>query len=63
MFRWALRHNVAREAFGQAWRIAGALLKTWFWVPVGNTGGAGVNGFRPMRVPPDLQRCIDVARR
>lgn len=63
MFRWALRHNVAREAFGQAWRIAGALLKTWLWVPVGNTGGAGVNGLRPMRVPSDLQRCIDVARR
>jgi hypothetical protein len=63
MFRWALRHDVAREAVGQAWRIAGALLKTWLWVPVGNPGGAKVSGFRPMPVPPDLQRCIDVARR
>jgi hypothetical protein len=63
MFCWALRHHAAAEAWGQAWRIAGALLKTWLWVPVGNTGGAGVSGFRPMPVPPDLQRCIDVARR
>lgn len=63
MWRWALRHNVAREAVGQAWRIAGALLKTWLWVPIGNTGGAGVNGLRPMPVPPDLQRRIDRARR
>lgn len=63
MWRWALRQRRLREAFGQAWRIAGAGLKTWLWVPVGNTGGAGVSGFRPMRVPADLQRCIDVARR
>ena len=63
MFRWALRHNLAGEAIGQAWRIAGAFLKTWLWVPVGNTGGADVSGFKPMPIPPDLQRCIDVARR
>mgnify|MGYP001194040555 CR=1 FL=1 len=63
MWRWALRHHASREAVGQAWRVAGALLKTWLWVPVGNTGGAGVSGFRPMPVPTDLQRCIDAARR
>lgn len=63
MFRWALRHSLAGEAIGQAWRMAGAALKTWLWVPIGNTGGANVSGFRPMPVPPDLQRCIDVARR
>lgn len=63
MFCWALRLNIAGEAVGQAWRVAGALLKTWLWVPVGNTGGAGVSGFKPMPVPPDLQRCIDIARR
>lgn len=63
MFRWAWRQRARREAIGQAWRIAGAALKTWLWVPVGNTGGANVSGFRPMPVPADLQRCIDAARR
>ena len=63
MLRWALRHHAAAEALGQAWRVAGALLKTWLWVPSGNTGGAGVSGFRPMPVPAELQRLIDLARR
>lgn len=62
MFQWSLRQNVCVEAVGQAWRIAGALLKTWLWVPVGNTGGAGVSGFKPMPVPSELQRLIAVAR-
>jgi len=62
MFRWALRHNAAHEALGQAWRIVGATLKTWLWVPTGNTGGANVSGFRPMPVPNDLQQLIDAAR-
>jgi hypothetical protein len=63
MLRWALRQHVAAEALGQAWRIAGALLKTWLWVPVGNTGGAAVSGFEAMPVPAELQRLIDLARR
>lgn len=63
MFCWALRQNAAGEAVGQAWRITGAFLKTWLWVPVGNTGGAGVSGFRPMPVPAELQRLIDIAHR
>ena len=63
MLRWALRQHAAAEALGQAWRIVGALLKTWLWVPVGNTGGARVSGFETMRVPPELQRLIDFAHR
>jgi hypothetical protein len=63
MFGWALRQHVVGEAAGQAWRLAGAALKTWLWVPVGNTGGAGVSGFKPMTVASDLQRRIDLARR
>lgn len=62
MLGWALRQRVAAEAFGQAWRLIGALTKTWAWVPTGNTGGAGVSGLRPMPVPPDLQHAIDRAR-
>jgi hypothetical protein len=63
MFRWALRHNRAVELVGQAWRLTGALLKTWLWVPVGNTGGGDVSGFKPMPIPAELQRLIDLARR
>ena len=63
MFRWALRQTVAAEVVGQAWRMAGALVKTWLWVPVGNTGGASVSGFKPMPIPAELQRLIDFARR
>lgn len=63
MLASALRRRDARELLGQAWRLAGAALKTWLWVPVGNTGGANVSGLRPMPVPPDLQRLIDAARR
>lgn len=63
MLRWALRQRSAAEALGQAWRITGALLKTWLWVPVGNTGSTDVSGFRAMPVPAELQRLIDVARR
>ena len=62
MLRWALRQHAAAEALGQALRIAGALLKTWLWVPVGNTGGAGVSGLQSMPVTAELQRLIDLAR-
>lgn len=63
MLRWALRHNAAAEALGQAWRLMGAALKTWLWVPAGNTGGSNVSGFKPMPVPAELQRVIEAARR
>lgn len=63
MLRWALRHRQGAEAIGQAWRLLGALAKTWLWVPVGNTGGADVSGLRPLPIPADLQRVIDTARR
>lgn len=63
MLCWALRQNVAIETAGQVWRLSGALLKTWLWVPVGNTGGVSVSGFKPMPISPELQRLIDRARR
>jgi hypothetical protein len=61
VFRWALRHCAAIEVAGQAWRIDGALMKTWLLVPIRNTGGARVSGFHADPVPPDLQRLIDFA--
>jgi hypothetical protein len=62
MLCWALGQRAASEILGQAWRAAGALLKTWLWVPVGNTGGAGVSGWKAMPVAAELQRLIDLAR-
>ena len=59
----ALRQRDARELLGQAWRTAGAALKTWAWVPAGNTGRAHVSGLKPMPVPTELQRLIDAAHR
>ncbi|AGW95354.1 hypothetical protein N234_35415 [Ralstonia pickettii DTP0602] len=39
------------------------MLTTWLgWLPIGNTGGANVSGFKAMPVPADLQRLIDAAR-
>lgn len=63
MLLWALRHRVAREVRGQVLRIVGAATKTAFgWVPTGNTGGANVSPFRPLPIPPDLQRVLTDAR-
>jgi Protein of unknown function (DUF3703) len=64
MLRWATRHRKVGEALGQFWRLLAAALMTGIGrLPAGNTGGANVNGFRPMPIPPDLQRAIDAARR
>jgi hypothetical protein len=63
MFRFALRHRRSGEALGQAWRLVAASVFTAFGlVPEGNTGGAGVSGFRRMPVPPDLRAVMDAAR-
>lgn len=62
MWHFARRRHDPREALGQLWRTVAAALKTWLWVPTGNTGGANVSGFRRMPVAADLQRHIDAAR-
>lgn len=62
MLLCAERQRNLGELLGQAWRVAGAALKTWVWVPVGNTGRANVSGFRPMPVPAELCRLIEAAR-
>lgn len=64
MLLYALRRRDAREAFGQFLRMTlAAPLALVGIVPIGNTGGSNVNGFRPMAVPADLQEIIDAARR
>lgn len=63
MLLWGVGHRSAREVFGQALRMAGALLLTPFGlVPAGNTGGANVSPLEPMPIPRDLQGEIDSAR-
>jgi hypothetical protein len=64
MFRFALRHRLAGEALGQAWRIVAASLFTAAGlVPQGNTGGSNVSGFRRMPVPADLAAAVLAARK
>ncbi len=63
MFRFALRQGRSGDAFGQAWRLAGAAVLTApGLVPTGNTGGSNVNGFRRMPVPDDLRLAIEEGR-
>ncbi len=53
-----------REVTGQLMRIAlvpvGHLLGR---LPVGNTGGANFSAFKPMDIPPDLERLIEAPKR
>ncbi|HEX5379137.1 MAG TPA: DUF3703 domain-containing protein [Phenylobacterium sp.] len=64
MLGWSLREGDAREALGQAFRIAGAASMTCLGlVPRGNTGGSNVSAFRSMPVPPDLATLIAASPR
>ena len=63
MLRFAMRHSLAAESFGQAWRVLAAAIATPLGlVPAGNTGGADVNGFKRMRMARDLRGTIEAAR-
>lgn len=55
MLRLAWRQRHAQEIVGQSLRVAAALLFTWIWVPVGNTGRANVSAFSEMALPDDLR--------
>lgn len=49
-----------REVTGQLMRIALVPVGHLFGrLPVGNTGRANVSAFKPMPIPPDLQRLIE----
>ena len=63
MLRFAVRHSLAGEQFGQAWRmVAAAVFTPLGLVPAGNTGGSDVSGLRAMSVSADLQAAIELAR-
>lgn len=60
MLKLALRMHSPREIWGQIIRIIGAATKTPFGIyPKGNTGGANVWFFKPMRIPDDLLELIE----
>lgn len=50
-----LRKRDWREVGGQVPRMLFSLLFSSVWVPVGNTGRARLNAFKPMPVPQDLR--------
>lgn len=58
MLKVGWKRRDAVEITGQIARIAGSLLFTWLWVPVGNTGGARVPPFKPMPIPEELQKLL-----
>ena len=59
MLRVGWRRQDGREIRGQLLRIAGALLISRIWVPLGNTGGANVSPLQPMPLPDDLRRLLE----
>ncbi|MFK8053763.1 MAG: DUF3703 domain-containing protein [Woeseiaceae bacterium] len=64
MLVWGIRQRDWREAFGQTYRLLGALTKTFIgWVPHGNTGGANVSPLKSMPVRDELRQEIDLAKR
>ena len=53
------KHNF-REVFGQVTRIIASVLFSKIWVPMGNTGGSNVNPLKPMPIPEDLKKTLDM---
>ncbi|GAB2708096.1 DUF3703 domain-containing protein [Aliiglaciecola sp. 3_MG-2023] len=48
------------EIAGQAFRLVGALTKTWIGlIPTGNTGGTNVSPFKPLPISANNQKIID----
>lgn len=53
--RWSLRFGDWREAIGQVPRLFAAVLFTWLWVPLGNTGSTRMGPFQRRPIPSALQ--------
>lgn len=58
MLAWGWQLRDWREVLGQLSRTVAAALFSRLWVPMGNTGGAKVSAFRPMKVPADLEAVL-----
>ncbi|MCK5792243.1 MAG: hypothetical protein CSH49_02625 [Alcanivorax sp.] len=59
MLKVGWRCGDAREIRGQILRIAGSLVLSRIWVPLGNTGGADVSPIQPMAIPDDLKALLE----
>ena len=62
MLRVAAASGACREAAGQVTRIVAAAVFSRIWVPLGNTGRAGVSAVKPMPVPEDLRALLGRGR-
>lgn len=60
MLKVGWQRQDSREIRGQLLRIAGSLVLSRIWVPLGNTGGANVSPVQPMPIPDDLKLLLDV---
>lgn len=60
MFRVGLHRGDFREMRGQVLRMLASMLFSRIWVPEGNTGGADVSPVRPMPIPDDLKRLLEM---
>ena len=55
MLRLGAATGAWREVAGQATRVVAAAVFSRVWVPIGNTGRAGVSAIRRMPIPADLR--------
>jgi hypothetical protein len=62
MLRLGASTGAWREVIGQATRILAAAVFSRIWVPIGNTGRAGVSAMRPMPMPADLHAVLQCSR-
>jgi Protein of unknown function (DUF3703) len=62
MLKVGWQRRDTREVLGQLTRIIAAALFSRIWVPEGNTGGAKVSALKPMPVPDDLKRILELLR-
>lgn len=64
MLRWGIQQSDFKECLGQLLRIVGAATKTTIGlVPTGNTGGSNISPFKSLRLKPEHQAAIDLAKR
>lgn len=64
MLMFGLKRGDKKEVLGQVVRLIGALTKTAFGLlPQGNTGGANVSAFKPMRISPKNRIILEKIKR